>query len=185
MAISPAVSSAMHGAVVPIASATVTGSSTNQYTFTNIPQGYQDLYAVAFTRSDYAGVRDQLLGRINGNSGSIYSTTHLYGDGASAASGRDTSNTWIRYQFASAAANVTSGIFGSNISHILNYANSTTYKTILQRSAVDENGQGLLVLDVTTAQTTSSITSFQFFCGNGNFVAGSTFALYGIRTVGQ
>ena len=181
MPISPAAvsSSAMHGAVVPIAYASITGATS----FANIPQDYQDLFLVIYSRDTNSGTTTPLFNFINGDSSTKYSQTYLDGNGSSATSARASSQT----NFGAAiqiAASATSGIFSSNTMHILNYANTSTYKTVLWRSAADANGSGNARLSVGLYQSTSAVTSVQVYPAS-TFAAGTTVELFGIRSVGQ
>jgi hypothetical protein len=186
MPVSLASSSAasMHGAMVPIASYTSTGTGTGA-DFTNIPQIYQDLVLVQYLRSSRSATTEPFWQRINNDSASNYSYTNLSGDGASATSSRS-SNQTVMNRFNIPAASSTSGIFGSSIVHIFNYANTTTYKTLITRSACDLNGSGDTNLSVGLWRSTSAITTINVATENGsNLVAGSNIVLYGIRRVGQ
>jgi hypothetical protein len=174
----------MHGAIVPIAYTTVSGSS-NTISFTSIPQGYQDLYAVVYARSTYANTTDILYITLNNDSGTNYSYTRLEGDGASATSARETSIAYWRQDYSIPAATATSNIFGSNAINILNYANTSTYKSALWRSASDRNGAGLVIFSAHLYRSTSAINRMDFTTTNGNFTTGSTVELFGVRTVGQ
>jgi hypothetical protein len=176
----------MHGAVVPIAYQAVTGSSVSSITFSNIPQGYQDLMIVFNLRTTYAGVYDSSISMIANNSfTSIYSWTELKGNGSSAISSRSTAvNYGSTSVYGANAALASTGTFASSVFHILNYANTSTFKTVLMRSAADSNGQGGVNLTASLIQTTAGIGQL-LIQSNGNFVAGSTATLYGIRTVGQ
>jgi hypothetical protein len=174
------------GAMVPIASYTASGSDFCQ--FLNIPQIYQDLMVVIYGRtantSNGFGTA-QLFGAYANGDASSCSATSLRGDGSSATSTRVTGQP----QFSAGAlpnGNATSGIFGSATMHILNYTNTTTFKTILTRSAFDMNGSGGTWLTASLYSKTPAITSLTIYdpaiAGNA-FAAGSTATLYGIRTV--
>jgi hypothetical protein len=172
----------MHGAVVPIAyAANVTSPSIS---FTNIPQNYQDLMIVGFARSDNStstGFSYYLNSAGLGN----FSQTLLIGNGSSASSARiTTSNCYGVVSPLLPFSTSTSGVFSSTELHILNYTNSTTYKTSILRNACDLNGSGETDLIVNTYLSTSPITSI-VIATNGNFVTGTTFTLYGIRSVKQ
>ena len=181
MAILPAVSSAMHGAVVPIATQIL--ASYNNISFTNIPQTYQDLMLVVSSGTQQSGSSADYA-RLAFNGGAIgMSTTLLTGDGSSVTSTRETTTTsggaiGIRPAYAA-------NLQGSFVTHILNYANSSTYKTSISRSASDANGSGTTQLTVNLWQSTAAINAI-IWGGSGNYPgAGSTATLYGIRTVGQ
>lgn len=150
---------------VPSAQASVTLNSFS---------GYTDLFlttSVSTTSSANSGRVDVT---VNGDNGSNYSFTRLYGDGTSAASYRRTSQT----SFAE-LANSTSGNFFPMQLQFMNYENTTTYKTVLQNAFVSasfrrEVGVGLW-------RSTSAITSITLSAFSTTFVTGSTFTLYGIK----
>ena len=178
--------SSMHGAVVPIGFITVSGSSTTVLTFSSIPQNYQDLFVVLNARNAYSSISlSQVIPQFNNDGGANYSYTWLYGNGSSAASTRS-SNANFTVGGTTSAAAATTGIFGSVELHILNYANTTTYKTQIGRSAADLNGSGQVDLTVSMWRQTSAINAISIGQSYGTaYVAGSSAALYGIRTVGQ
>ena len=169
----------MYGAMVPIASTTL-AADTATIAFSSIPQTYQDLFVVISGRSNYAATNDGLHLNIAGTQ----SSTELWGDGANAASARLTSQSVIVIRYGIVGNTATSGIFGSAEIHLLNYANTTTFKTALVRTAADVNGSGYTELVAGLAQSTAAITSFTLSVRNGSgFIAGSTATLYGIRAV--
>lgn len=178
------------GAMVPIAN-TVLTSTQSTILLSNIPQNYQDLFCVVSGRSDGAYTTGSITFYLNvdlGVSGTAgYSVTNLIGDGASASSGRGTTSSPV-YGFSLAdgravpAASSTSGVFASYELHILNYANTSRFKTGLLRVANDLNGSGISALGACLWQNTSAISSIML-ATNANWVAGTTFTLYGIRAV--
>jgi hypothetical protein len=178
--------SSMHGAVVPIAYYT-NSSDFQNIQFTNIPQNYQDLMIVMNHRgqASLTYTQDFIFLNSDGNQAN-YSNTQLLGNGSSASSTR-VSRSGGAYGVATQApaASATAGVYGSSIVHILNYANTSTLKTTIHRDALDLNGSGYTYLIATLYNSTAAITSLYFQSGSGNFKAGSTLALYGIRTVGQ
>jgi len=176
--------SSMHGAVVPIAYATASGSSSS-IIFSSIPQVYQDLMLVCYSRSAQAVTQPQFYCFENSDFTTLRSNTILYGNGTSAISARNTGSTAIPSGW-TAGASATSGIFGSTEVYWLNYSNTSTYKTSLSRSAGDLNGSGITSLQVKLWPSTSAITSILISNdANNNWSTGSTFALYGVRTVNQ
>ena len=187
MPISPAAvsSSAMHGAVVPIAS-NQPSSGTGVVTFSNIPQIYQDLRMVAYVRDTQSGTdASTSFYYLNNNTGSSnYSFTNLYGNGTSAISDRTTNASYWNNNAAIPKAGTTSGTFGVITLDILNYANSTTFKTGLSRAACDLNGSGTTYLTALLWRQTAAINTISFYPTIG-FADGTTVTLYGIRTVGQ
>ena len=113
--------------------------------------------------------------QFNGDTGSNYSSTWIYGDGSSATSTRYSSATAMRCFLAPATASGRRTM----ILNVQNYSNSTTYKTVIGR-----NGNASDVAGAFTGlwRSTAAITSITFTNGGGyNFDAGSTFSLYGIK----
>jgi hypothetical protein len=144
-------------------------SAASSVTFTSIPSTYTDLRIVYATTAS-ADVTNYL--RFNGDSTAVYSRTGLYGNGSAAGSNRDTSQTGMYGPF-SMSSSVT-----SNFIDVMNYSNSSTFKTCIMRSGAANNST------IATAglwRNTAAITSIQIVCNGANFVAGSTFALYGIK----
>jgi hypothetical protein len=192
MPISLASTSAMRGAVVPIGYATSNGS-VNIFSFNNIPQNYQDLFLVSYIRSADTTLGAAVSSSIYINGASVtanFSTTNLYGNGSSPFSSRFTTSTpsygWQSIGSVPEAgqSGVSSNTFGCIEVNVLNYANSSTYKTGLMRYSGDTNGSGMTGMGVGLWAVTSPITTISIGT-YGNIAAGSTATLYGIRTVGQ
>lgn len=152
----------------PIATTTVSGTSTSTVTFNSF-SGYTDLRLVA-----QAQVSDgYCLLRVNGDSGTNYSNTRLAGNGTSATSSRSGSDAQWFVNLAGATFN------GVSIVDFFNYSNTTTFKTKLSR---DANAGSAVVQDVSLWRSTAAITSIAFIVpAANNWVAGSTFTLYGIK----
>jgi hypothetical protein len=165
------------GALQRIAYSAPTGGTTT-VTFSNVPQSFQDLQIVISARNPndvIEGCDISFNGIVGGTS---YSRTFLTGDGAGAASSRQSS---VGVITAFPIPRSSSNAFAAVQVHILNYANSTTFKTLLSRSALDQNGSGQVQLLVGLAQITNPITTVTIVKGGNGFAAGSTFALYGVR----
>ena len=158
----------------PIASVTLS-SAQSSVTFSGIPQTYTDLVLVSTSTTSLAN-RDYNL-RLNSDSGSNYSFIVLAGNGsaASSARGTNTSNTGLYI-----VSGTSTTIPGTVISHIQNYSNTTTYKTILQRG--NESG-GEVCVGVSLWRSTAAVTSITISAstGSANFNSGSTFTLYGVK----
>jgi len=156
----------------PIATTTLS-TATASVTFSSISGSYTDLVVVidGTTASSFG----QVQMRLNGDTGTNYSTTYIWGTGAAAVSDRD--------------SNITTGGmnpgflgtgFGNNIFNIQNYSNTTTYKTVLGRSSVAGNR---VAATVSLWRSTSAINELRFnILGGQNFASGSTFTLYGIQS---
>jgi hypothetical protein len=167
------------GAMQRIAYSTPTSAG---FSWANIPQTYQDLMIVCYARSNNATTIEELAIQFNNDSNARYSMTWLYGNGSSALSSRTSSALTYAYaRFACTGASATSGIYASSVIHILNYANTSTNKSMIQRSAADLNGSGVTNLSSWLYTSTSAISNIGIASNGGSFVSGSTFALYGVR----
>jgi len=153
----------------PIATYTVP-SATATYTFTSIPQTYTDLVVIENGANTATGPNDNYL-TFNGDSGTNYSRTLLYGNGTSALSGRGTSESFLYLAGYWTTSNATSVI------NIMNYSNTTTYKNVL---AKDTNAGANAEFAVGLWRSTAAITSVLIGALAGSFAAGTTFTLYGI-----
>lgn len=165
----------------PIATTTL-GSATSSTTFSSIPSTYTDL--ILQVNNQMSGASGFKL-RFNSDSGSNYSETYLSGYAGSAASGRLTSQSSITNNLIYGDS-TTSGVFTPNIIQIQNYSNSTTNKTLLWRygTTTAAGGNGDVTAIVGLWRSTSAISSIEISAWNAvNFVAGSTFTLYGIKAV--
>jgi hypothetical protein len=175
-----------YGAMVPISSTTLTNSTTSDVTFSNIPQIYQDLMIVGFARRTDAAAAGNvyITPYYSGIQASPQSTTILDGNGSSASSYRY-SNQDGAFTSSVPAASSTAGIFGSIVWHCLNYANTSTFKTSIARTAADTNGSGTTRLAVSLTRGTGGITTVNCstFSGSAFLTEGTTFTLYGIRAV--
>jgi hypothetical protein len=139
--------------------------------FTSIPQGYTDLIIIAkpkTTETSYLNMR------LNSDTGSNYSRTTLSGSGSTVSSERRSNQT---QGFTDYNESISTNFNYINILHFMNYANTTTYKTILCRAGTADGGSGSTVV---LWRSTSAITTIQLRSNAGNFDVGSTFSLYGI-----
>jgi len=156
----------------PIATTTASGSTTS-VTFSSIAGTYTDIVVVCNVQNA-AGGDNGLRMQFNGDTAANYSTTYIYGDGTSAASGRQTGGTATGAQFGrSASGNIT-----TSIGQVQNYANTTTYKTVLGRG---NNPAALVWAAVSLWRSTSAINEIKIYNETSATIsAGSTFTLYGI-----
>lgn len=152
----------------PIATTTL-GSAQSSVSFTSISGSYTDLVLIVHTLG--VSTTQQTAFRINSDTGSNYSRTYLTGTGSAANSGRN--------------SGLDSGIIGSygsaadvDIAHFMNYANTTTYKTVIARGGGASNE---VKAQVNLWSSTAAITSITVLTSGGTFNSGSTFTLYGIK----
>lgn len=161
----------MPSTYTPIATTTL-GSGVTNLTFSSIPSTYTDLILVC--NGNTAANANNYL-QFNGDNGSNYSATRLSGDGSAASSARSTSATQILLD---GFAYWTSTYEGNKIIHIMNYSNTTTYKTTLTRANTASKGTDALV---GLWRSTAAITSVRFN-SDSTIQAGSTFTLYGVKS---
>lgn len=144
----------------------VLGSDASSVTFSSIPATYRDLVLVCnITRSGANNVNM----RFNADNGANYNRVVMTGNGTSASSG-STAN-------ASTAPISSSSIVSPFITvQILDYSATDKHKTFLARTneaSVETDARA------TRWASTSAINAIQVYASN-NFLAGSSFYLYGI-----
>lgn len=152
----------------PIATQTL-GSATSSVSFNSIPSTYTDLIMIIDgSVSSNCGI--QL--RFNSDSGSNYSFTRITGDGSSASSDRSSNATFMELgYYVSTTRNI-------NILNIMNYSNTTTYKSVLNRANAQTVNIGAQAY-IEMWRSTSAINSITINA-SGNLVSGSVLTLYGI-----
>jgi hypothetical protein len=162
----------------PIATYTVSGGSTAEIQFASIPQTYTDI--VAISNVGGASASYYFCARINSDTGTNYSMTELLGTGSAASSTRATARAVADIVY---NVHVTTGVETINVANFMNYSNSTTYKTMINRANNSADGVSATVV---LWRNTAAITNLKFYIhlGNGanlyNFTSGSTITLYGI-----
>jgi hypothetical protein len=149
---------------------TVSGTSTSSVTFNSIPQGYTDLVLEIQATAD-SGNPDSRI-KFNGNTSNNMSGTILTGNGTSASSARRSNLIQMEIDWTGMGTGI-----GQYQINIMNYANTTTYKTFLVRSAFAAKGTDAIV---GLWSNTAAINSITIDIPAGNYVAGSTFTIYGI-----
>jgi hypothetical protein len=158
----------------PIATYTAPSAQTT-VTFSSIAGTYTDL--VLICNIAQAAGNNSLRIRYNSDTGSNYSRTYLLGDGSTASSGRTSSDV---SGYLSETTGSTTLEFAV-VAHIMNYSNTTTYKTHISRS---NRASSSVDAVVGLWQSTSAITRIDLAMGGSfptnNFATGSTFTLYGI-----
>ncbi len=157
------------GAMFPISAIAVGLGGTSTISFTSIPSTYKHLQIRVFAKND--GLASISM-RFNGDSGSNYSWHRLYGNG-----------TTVTAQPGATQAQLLTGVldaqFGSTIIDILDYANTTKYKTVRTLSGYDNNGSGWAGIWSGNWQNTNAISSITIT--SGTIAQYSSFALYGIK----
>jgi hypothetical protein len=152
-------------------------------TFDNLPtSGYTDLKVVASARADAVdgGTASWMSTLIRINGSSTGSHSFIYGTGSGAFASSNGSTIWTY----TVGSNATANTFGSFEFYLPNYRSTTQFKSY-SVDAVTENNATLsgLWMDAGLVSNNAAVTSLGFATNTGNFVAGSTFSLYGIAAL--
>jgi hypothetical protein len=161
----------MATAMKPLANITL-GSAASSVTFSSIVGTYRDLVLVVQAGVTSGPTNFRIT--VNGDSGGNYSVIGFRGNGSSAnsyaASGM--SIFWASYYDNVPSANT----FNSQV-NFMDYSATDKHKAVLVRSgdaSLDTQGQAMRWAN------TAAITSLQCVPGSSTWLAGSTFALYGV-----
>ena len=153
--------------------ATQTLSTTaSTVTFSSIPGGYTDLIIVGSLLGS-SGYYPRIS--LNSDSGSNYSYTYVSGNGTSASSGKASNVSGSTYITGNAQLNSTAPLIIET--HINNYSNTTTYKTLLTRTS---QAGSAAEAAISLWRSTAAITTIAINANGSSFAAGSTFNLYGV-----
>jgi len=155
----------------PLATTTTSSSVTNVQ-FTSITGSYTDLVLVSNIIGSGTGYPSI---QFNGDTGTNYSFVQIYGTGTVAGSDRAPNYASIIIPWISRYA-TTAGYM--DIINIMDYSNTTTYKTVIGRSGRAVNGT-----DAAAGmwRNTAAITTIKINAIDANFASGSIFTLYGIK----
>jgi hypothetical protein len=161
--------------------ATVTLSATTaSITFAGIPSGYKHLQLRGILRSPTGS--NVGGGKVTFNSDTTsgnYTFHRLVGDGSSASA---YGQSGLDFILRCALNSTTSGIFAASVADILDYANTSKYKTTRVLTGADTNDtNGVLGLYSQLWLNTAAITSITVTPSEANFSQYSQLALYGVR----
>ena len=166
-----------------IATVTAAGGETS-LSLSSIPSTYKSLHIRAIARQSGNGGLGYWM---QANSTASYTNHFLQTDGTSVTAYGDTGTTYHQVRCSLGQSTWTTGIFGVSIIDIIDYASTTKNKTIRSFAGGDTNGVGTfpsnlsLNSSLATGVGTTAFSSLQFYPIIGTWVAGSTFALYGIK----
>lgn len=162
-----------------IAENTPTGNSTS---FASIPATYKHLVIEYVCRSDKAAVTSENMKIFlnNDTTATNYRRARMYGYGSNtvAADGGDDSN----YDDPP-CANSPAGSCSRGICNILYYAGTTFNKQIFGDASSRRDASSVHEFRIATGvewENTAAVNRVDFTLASGNFVAGSTFRLYGV-----
>lgn len=163
----------------PIQTTTLANSTTGTVTLSSIPSTYTDLRIVV---SNYKSVQANQTLQIQYNSiTSGYSYVYINGNGSTASSSKVNSNPTINV---GATAGTSTTVPVMVTIDIMNYANTSTYKTALIRYSCERNGSGEVDAIVGLCSNTAAISSITFGMNSdpsSYFASGTVFTIYGIK----
>jgi len=158
-----------------IATVSVGSGGAANVEFTSIPSTYTHLQIRAFYKT---GTQYDNLGlTLNGDTGNNYVQHQVGGYGtvfATATTSTSNPNLLITTSATST--------FAVGIIDILDYANTSKYKTMRSLNGADENSSGYIILRSALWQNTNAITSISISKSGQTISQYSQFALYGIKS---
>jgi len=151
-----------------------------------IKQTYDHLYLLMSTRGDVSAHFMDINLTLNGDTGTNYSGTGLYGDQTPAPlSWRDTGYAFANWGLDSCGASMLADTFGTTKVWIPHYSNTANFKQILASGAAQNNSTTNSEWRVHIganlwSATPAAVTEITLTPASGNFVEFSTFTLYGL-----
>lgn len=170
----------MAGTYEPLGTTTLS-SDTSTITFTSISGNYTDLILVIQGRTDATTTNRDVYLQYNSDTGTNYSSCRMYADGSGSSKSSDVltnwSSIWNGYWYGTGSDDRS-----TSITQIMNYSNTTTYKTSISRQY--NVGHNSIWHSVGAWRNTSAITRIDLSLSSAsNFKSGSTFTLYGIKAL--
>jgi hypothetical protein len=154
----------------PIATYTAASNQTS-IAFSSLG-AYTDIVAV-FDGLSSSGAGNTLAMVFNSDANSAYSATRIQGNGSAASSARVTSDPTVAIVGNTNRTNV--------IISIMNYTNTTTYKTSLSRFNDMDSTDARTGAYVQLRSSTTAITTVTFTIPSAQIATTSTITLYGIK----
>lgn len=170
-----------HTGVTKIAENILVGTAAS-VTFSSIPATYRSLQLMIVARGDTAATFINTAMRFNGDTGANYDDGRIVA-AATTVSAAETINGTSMLIGDAAAASATAGLPSTWNIWIPWYAGTTFWKQHLTQNELGTGtGTGTIHTRVFTGRwrNTAAINSLTIFPTAGNFIAGSSFALYGI-----
>ena len=174
------------GAMFPLQVVTVGAAGASSVTFSSIPSTYTHLQIRWIARdsgttNNFRAIKLQF----NSDTGSNYSQHILFSDGSSVTAYSATSDDSAGTDGVAGMipdSQKTASAFAAGVWDILDYANTSKYKTARLLVGCDLNGSGRMSLSSGLWMNTNAITSITIADNNDNFVQYSQFALYGVKS---
>lgn len=174
------------GDFVQIASAVVDVSGTASVTFSSIPATFTHLQMRWIASPNTANSQDLLM-RFNGDTAANYTTHMMYGQGSTAVTYNETSQTSLRVATAAGSTNL-SGAFCAGVMDIADYVSTSKNKTFRALIGFDTNAGsaniaygGIQFQSGFWFKTPEAVNSISLTVSSGLVKEFSSFALYGVR----
>ena len=167
-----------------IATVTVGAGGSSSITFSSIPSTYKHLQVRAITNATKSGASgaDSIELTLNSDATASYSAHRLFGDGSGTTADGFSS---LNYSYIGVMPETVSSVsyYYAMVLDILDYANTSKYKTIRSLSGYDANGSGRVGLFSGSWQSSSAVSTITFYPDNRSalFSQYSSFALYGVK----
>lgn len=167
-----------------IATLTGTGSNTS-VTFSSIPSTYKHLQVRAIARGNSGGnTNDTFNIRLNSDTGTNYSQHLLQGNGSTVVATGGASVNYLRFMVNTSGDSSAANIMGTAIFDLIDYADTSKYKTSRSFYGVDQNTAGVNFVGLASGvwMSTSAVNSITVYNPfSDTMSASTTFALYGIK----
>jgi hypothetical protein len=161
----------------------ILGSNQSSITFSSLgtySSTYKHLQIRYTARSSISGTQDGATGiRLNGDTGSNYSSHGLTGNASSVTSYNFTSQTFMFAQLMNGNT-ATAGAFGAGVIDLLDCYSTTKNKTLRWLTGFT-GADAAIRLGSGAYLNTSSLTSVTIDCRGNNYLTGSRFSIYGLK----
>lgn len=162
---------------------TILSGTSSLITFASIPAVYRALYLVGQGRGDAVATSINVVLELNDDTGSNYDTQYVLGVGAVPVAAEQIATGLPSMATLTGSTGAADNV-GSFETIFPNYAGATFDKTWLSRfhfKLSEATGGSLSGINAGAWRSTAAITKVELKPGSGNFIAGSTFTLYGLR----
>jgi hypothetical protein len=166
-----------------IATVSVGAGGSSTISFTSIPGTYRHLQIRYTARSSAASAILNLNMTHNSDTGANYAWHRVFGNGLSASAGGSASQS-LEIIAQTSGASVSANIFGTGVIDILDYANTSKYKTSRTLGGIEDNSgttNSSIQLFSGLWQNTAAVSTIAFTLNSGDFAQYSQFALYGVK----
>ena len=175
---------AVAGGTYDLIETTVLAGTAASVTFSNLgiyANTYQHLQVRVLGRTgEAANSFTGVYSRLNSDSGANYTAHYLLGNGSTVTSVRDTETTWALTGL-TARNSMTADAFSATIIDLLDPFETTKNKTFRALTGTAASANRIALVSALWLST-ASVTSWTILPAGNNYIAGSRFSLYGMRS---